>query len=53
MVMQNPSAKVAVTTGGRIGKEVKKEHEKQITATIISDRRIYKKQESLHIHINY
>lgn len=37
MAMQNPSAKAAMMTTGRIGKEVEKNHEKQITVTMISD----------------
>lgn len=34
MIMQSPSAEVAMMTRGRIGKEVEKEHEKQFTETI-------------------
>jgi len=49
--MQNPSAKAAVMATGRMGKKVEKKHKKQIIATMVSDRRIYKKQQSLHTHI--
>lgn len=44
MVMQKPSAKAAVMTTGRTGKEVDKEHKNEITATMVSDKSTYEKQ---------